>query len=104
VPDLRPADGQAARRGVENCAGGAGAMTYSNDIAPIATAEPFGTWLLTQLKRDGWIGDLAKAAKADRRFPRDGDPDMVRKHLSDNQAESDMLEAVDDAENIWLCL
>jgi len=89
---------------VENCAGGAGAITYSNDIAPIATAEPFGTWLLTQFNRDGWIGDLARAAKADRRFPRDGDPDMVRKHLSDNQAESDMLEAVDNAENIWLCL
>ena len=78
-------------------------MTYSNDIAPIATAEPFGTWLLTQLKRDGWIGDLAKAAKADRRFPRDGDPHMVRKHLSDNQAESAMLEVVDDADNIGLC-
>jgi len=78
-------------------------MTYSNDIAPIATAEPFGTWLLTQLKRDGWIGDLAKAAKADRRFPRDGDPHMVRKHLSDNRAESAMLEVVDDADNIGLC-
>jgi len=78
-------------------------MTYSNDIAPIATAEPFGTWLLTQLKRDGWIDDLAKAAKADRRFPRDGDPHMVRKHLSDNRAESAMLEVVDDADNIGLC-
>jgi len=78
-------------------------MTYSNDIAPIATAEPFGTWLLTQLKRDGWVGDLAKAAKADRRFPRDGDAHMVRKHLSDNQAESAMLEVVDDADNIGLC-
>jgi hypothetical protein len=64
--------------------------------------EPFGRWLLGQGGRDGWIADLAKAAKADRGFPRDGDPDTVRKHLSDKQADSDMLEAVDDAERLWL--
>ncbi len=66
--------------------------------------EPFGQWLVTQGHRDGWIGDLAKAAKADRSFPRDGDPDAVRAHLHTKQAESDMLEAVDDAETIWLRL
>lgn len=66
--------------------------------------EPFGSWLLAQIHRDGWIGDLSKAAKADRGFPRDGDPDAVRRHLSEKQAESDMLEAVDDAERIWLRL
>jgi len=64
--------------------------------------EPFGTWLLTQGNRDCWIGDLATAAKADRTFPRAGDPEEVRRHLSDKHAESDMLEAVDDAENLWL--
>jgi len=65
---------------------------------------PFAAWLLTQIGRSGWIGDLAKAAKADRSFPRGGDADAVRHHLSDKQAESDMLEAVDDAENLWLRL
>ena len=65
-------------------------------------SEPFGEWLLTQANREGWIGDLAKAAKADRGFPRGGDPDVVRKHLSEKQAESDMLEAIDDAEGVWL--
>ena len=69
-----------------------------------AGAEPFGQWLVTQIHRDGWIGDLAKAAKADRSFPRDGDPEAVRVHLGSKQAESDMLEAVDDAETIWLRL
>lgn len=64
--------------------------------------EAFGRWLLGQGGRDGWIADLAKAAKADRGFPRDGDPDAVRKHLSEKQADSDMLEAVDDAERLWL--
>jgi hypothetical protein len=64
--------------------------------------EPFGCWLLAQSGRNGWIADLAKAAKADRGFPRDGDPDAVRRHLSEKQADSDMLEAVDDAERLWL--
>lgn len=62
----------------------------------------FGAWLVSQQDRAGWIGDLAKAAKADRKFPRNGDPDDVRKHLNNSQADSDMLEAVDDAENLWL--
>jgi len=78
-------------------------MTEGNGFMSIDNGESFGTWLLTQVARDGWIGDLAKAAKADRKFSKDGDPDAVRKHLSDNQAESDMFEAVDDAENAWLC-
>lgn len=65
-------------------------------------AEAFGTWLLSQDDREGWIGALAKAAKSDRHFPRSGDPDAVRQHLSAAQAEGDMFEAVDDAENLWL--
>ena len=68
---------------------------------PADTDQPFGSWLVTQTCRSGWISDLAKAAKADRGFPRDGDPDAVRAHLSGKQADSDMLEAVDDAERIW---
>ena len=72
-------------------------------IAPGDPADsvPFGTWLVAQVHRSDWISDLAKAAKADRGFPRDGDPDSVRSHLSGKQADGDMLEAVDDAERIW---
>lgn len=62
----------------------------------------FGTWLLTQHDRSDWVGDLARAAKADRKFPRAGDPDAARSHLSSMGAESEMLEALDDAEQIWL--
>ncbi len=62
----------------------------------------FGVWLLTQHDRSDWVGDLARAAKADRKFPRAGDPEAVRSHLSSMQAESEMLEALDDAEQIWL--
>lgn len=62
----------------------------------------FGDWLLSQVHRPGWIGTLAKAAKADRNFPRSGDPETVRAHMSKNQADSDMLEALDDAERDWL--
>lgn len=63
--------------------------------------DSFGTWLLAQQGHSGWIGDLAKAAKADSQFPRQGSPDDVRAHLNRNQVEGDMFEAVDDAESLW---
>jgi hypothetical protein len=65
-------------------------------------AQAFGLWLLTQHHRSDWIGNLARAAKADRRFPSGGDPDVVRRYLSSLQAEGEMLEAMDDAERTWL--
>jgi len=77
------------------------APLYRAPAAP-TPSTPFGRWVLEQTNRDGWIGDLAKAAKADRGFPKDGDPDAVRKRLGDLQAEGDMFEAVDDAETAWL--
>ena len=77
-------------------------MTAMDDIIEGQEALSFGTWLLTQITEDGWIGDLAKAAKADRSFPRNGDPDAVRLHLSSKQADSDMFEALDAAEIAWL--
>lgn len=62
---------------------------------------PFGRWVLQQLDRGGFIGELAKAAKADRGFPKDGDPEAVRKRLSSLGADPDMHEALDDAELDW---
>jgi hypothetical protein len=64
--------------------------------------DTFGRWLLGQADRDGWIGDLVRAAKSDREFPRGGDPEAVRKRLRETMAEGDMFEAVDDAESEWL--
>ncbi len=63
--------------------------------------ETFGTWLLAQQTRKGWVGDLAKAAKADRAFPKRGSPDDVRKRLQEMGAEGDVYEALDDAELDW---
>jgi len=62
----------------------------------------FGQWLVTQKDRSDLVGQLAMGALADRRFPRTGDPEAVRKHLSAMQAEGDMFAAVDDAESDWL--
>lgn len=68
-----------------------------------APAEPvlFGRWVLEQSDRGGFIGELATAAKADRQFPKDGDPEAVRKRLSSLGADPDMHEALDDAELDW---
>lgn len=71
--------------------------------SPDTDREPFGAWIVAQVDRHGLIGDLVKAAKADRNFPREGSPDDVRKHLSLMQADGDMFDAVDDAETDWLC-
>ena len=62
----------------------------------------FGQWLMTQKDRSDLVGPLAAGAAVDRRFPRTGDPEAVRKHLSAMQAEGDMFAAVDDAESDWL--
>ncbi len=62
----------------------------------------FGHWLITQKDRSDLVGQLAAGAVADRRFPRNGDPEAVRKHLSGMQAAGDMFAAVDDAESDWL--
>jgi uncharacterized protein YozE (UPF0346 family) len=62
----------------------------------------FGQWLMTQKDRSDLVGQLAAGAVVDRRFPRNGDPEAVRKHLSAMQAEGDMFAAVDDAESDWL--
>jgi hypothetical protein len=62
----------------------------------------FGQWLMAQKDRSDLVGQLAAGAVVDRRFPRTGDPEAVRKHLSAMQAEGDMFAAVDDGESDWL--
>lgn len=64
--------------------------------------ETFGAWLGVQKDRDGLVGQLIAGMKADRRFPRDGSPEDVRKHLSTMQADGDLFEAVDEAETDWM--
>ena len=71
-------------------------MADTND-----TGETFGAWLLAQRDREGWVGDLVKAARSDREFPRNGSPEDVRRRLRETMAEGDMFEAVDDAESDW---
>ncbi len=69
-------------------------------LAP-AERGPFGRWLLMQAERSDFVGQLAKAAKADRGFPQNGTPEDVRKRLNANGADPDMHEALDDAELDW---
>lgn len=64
--------------------------------------ETFGDWLATQKDRTGLVGQLIAGMKADRRFPRQGEPEDVRRHLSAMQADGDMFEAVDEAEIDWM--
>ena len=64
----------------------------------------FARWLLTQKGRGDAIGDLARAAVADRAFPKDGDVEAVSKRLNVLQADPDMHVALEDAELDWAAL
>lgn len=70
-------------------------------MATNENGETFGEWLLAQKDREGAIGALAGAAKADPKFPRRGSPDEVRARLNELQADGDMHDALDDAEMDW---
>ena len=77
--------------------------------APLAKAAPtetddqpcFAAWLLAQAGRSGAVGELAKAAKLDRLFPRKGSADEVRARFSVAGADGDAFEALDDAERAY---
>lgn len=62
----------------------------------------FGTWLLSQRDRGDWVDGIADAARADRTFPKNGDPEAVRAHLRKQQADGDAFAAIDDAELDWM--
>jgi len=63
----------------------------------------FGRWLSSQKVRDDWIGDLARAAARDRRFPWSAEPldifDHVRRHMGGEDAT--VLHAVQAALDEW---
>ena len=62
---------------------------------------PSGMWLIARVSSDGFVGALATAAASDRRFPKAGDPEAVRKYLREAMADGDMFDAVEDAEADW---
>lgn len=73
-------------------------MSSANAARYHPTAEPLGSWLLRQVTRDDAIGQLAKAAKADPRFPKDGDFEAISKRLNELQADGDTHAALEDAD------
>ncbi|WP_253717373.1 hypothetical protein [Sphingomonas sp. AP4-R1] len=78
------------------------APTPPEPVAQGVQAEPFARWLIEQKARRDWIAELAKAAAADRGFPKNGSPDDVRKRLQALGADGDAFEQVDDAELAWM--
>ncbi|GAA0661315.1 uncharacterized protein YozE (UPF0346 family) [Sphingomonas insulae] len=77
-------------------------MIEQNDDDRLQVA--FGRWLLTQRNRGDWVDGIAEAARADRTFPREGDPEAVRAHLRKQQADGDAFAAIDDAESDWMAV
>lgn len=73
---------------------------YATPVALAATLS-FATWLLHQTKQSGTLGELAKAAKLDRLFPKTGTADDVRARFNAAGADGDAFEALDDAERAF---
>lgn len=73
-----------------------------NDIKhPPKAKLSLGQWLIRNINRAGPIGDLAKAAKTDPRFPVDGNYEAISKRLHQQEADIEMHEALDEAETEW---
>ncbi|MBW8745071.1 MAG: hypothetical protein JF628_12155 [Sphingomonas sp.] len=66
-------------------------------VPAVETRASFGEWLLKQAK-PGALGDLAKAARLDRQFPKRGSADDARVHFSAVGADGDAFAALEDAE------
>lgn len=62
----------------------------------------FGAWLLAQHDRGDWIDGLARVARLDPLFPRNGDFEAVRERLEAKGADGDAFAALEDAELHWL--
>lgn len=72
-------------------------------MPPRVAEEPepplaFAAWLVAQTKRPGTVGELAKAVKLDRLFPKAGGIEQVRARFAAAGADGDAYEALDDAE------
>lgn len=69
-----------------------------------AARQCFGQWLLAQHKREDQIGELARCAKRDPRFPAHGDVQAVSRRLNELEADGDMHIALEDAELDWAAI
>jgi len=77
-------------------------MTSATDDRYLKTEQPFGRWLISQVSREDAIGALARSAKADSKFPKDGGFEAISGRLNELQAEGEMHVALEDAEAAWL--
>lgn len=71
------------------------------DMASAVARPCFVTWLLEQSKSGGTVGELAKAARADRMFPRAGGAEEVRARFDRAGADGDAYAALEDAERAY---
>jgi len=71
------------------------------EVREAAERPCFVTWLLGQGKSGGTVGELAKAARGDRMFPRRGSVEDVRALFDAAGADGDAHAALDDAERAY---
>ena len=62
----------------------------------------FRAWLLKQRDCGDWVDGITDAARADRAFPRQGDPEAVHNRLRERGADGDAFAALEDAETDWM--
>jgi len=68
------------------------------------SVQSFGQFLLSQKGVSGAVGELAKAAALDPKFPKQGTPQDVSKRLHASEAPVEFHEAMEDAVTEWQSL
>ena len=64
--------------------------------------KTFAQWLLEERRIAGQVSSLATVARSDPAFPRNGDIDQVRRHLSLANVDGFIIDSLPVAEGLWL--
>lgn len=64
--------------------------------------KTFAQWLLEERRIAGQVSPLVTVARSDPAFPRNGDVDQVRSHLSSANVDAYIIDSLPVAEGLWL--
>ncbi len=64
--------------------------------------KTFAQWLLEERRIAGQVSSLVTVARSDPAFPRSGDVDQVRNHLSSSNVDGFIIDSLPVAEGLWL--
>lgn len=70
-------------------------------MASVSATQSLGSFILAQANAPGVLGELARCAAADPKFPRDGDYLAISKRLNALEAPGEFHDALEDVTTDW---